>query len=96
MAIFGTDYDKGKYSGKPKNALKDFFSAIKKGEKAGYDSRSAEYNLVRTFKTECMGGGAKSDSTTDGISETFMIDGETYQGKSVKGTISDVKVWQVA
>jgi hypothetical protein len=43
-----------------------------------------------------MGGGAKSDSTTDGISETFMIDGETYQGKSVKGTISDVKVWQVA
>lgn len=46
-----------------------------------------------------MGGGAKSDPTPEGMSEnagTFMIDGEIYQGKSVKGTISEVKVWQVA
>lgn len=79
--------------------MRDFFAAIKKGDKAGYESRSAEYNLVRTFKTECMGWGAKSDSIPDGMSEnakTFMIDGEIYHGKSVKGTISEVKVWQVA
>jgi hypothetical protein len=46
-----------------------------------------------------MRGGAKSDSITEGMSEnakTFMIDGEIYHGKSVKGTISEVKVWQVA
>jgi hypothetical protein len=46
-----------------------------------------------------MRGGAKSDSIPEGMSEnakTFMIDGEIYHGKSVKGTISEVKVWQVA
>lgn len=68
--------------------MKDFLAAIKKGEKAGYDSRSAEYNLARTFKIECMDGAKNAGS--------FMVDGEVYQGDSVKGSIADVKVWQVA
>ena len=68
--------------------MKAFLAATKKGEKAGYDSRSAEYNLARTFKIECM------DSAQN--VGTFMVDGQVYQGDSVKGSIADVKVWQNA
>ena len=80
--------------------MKDFLAAIKKGEKAGYDSRSAEYNLVKTFKIESLDGkdpGLRDPKT--GVFEnvgTFMVDGEVYQGKSVKGSMCDIKAWQNA
>ena len=78
----------GKYKDKPLAAVKEFLKAIKKGASAGYDSRTGDYHLAKTFKVQLM-----DDDADDAW---FQVDGEIYEGYTIQASLTGIKVWQSA